>query len=556
VIRLALLTLAAALAAVPVAHATLAGGPGNLAFERGSDVWISGAGGQAPTEVRAGAAAPAWSPDGSRLALADGGIATIAPDGTGFSPLTSDPTDEDPAWRPHGGSIVFSRGGTLSEVTLGGAVTDLGQPGSEPDVSPDGLTVAYARGGDIWTFDGTTARQLTTTPTTEDSPSWSPDGRRIVFSSGTGLGAMNADGSGRATLPSGMGDQPAWSPDGSLIAFDRAPDVWLANADGSSPRALTAGERPAWQSLPAASLGGHGAASPYPVVMNVSGRVGVIDSVSVRLSGLYHAGSLSEVDLLLVGPGGRSVTLLSDVAGGSGPASVDLVLKDGAPAMPASGALASGEYAPTDHEPGDAFPPPAETGSAETGTDQTGLAAFRGVDPNGVWLLYAVDDSPSLPGRIGRVQLEIATRSQSTRDTTAPSLTASLSPRRFRVGGSGVRLGRISGAQSPRGTRIRWQVSERAMVRLVIERAMPGRRRAGRCRKPNRRNRSASRCLRWVPRGSIVRRVRAGRGSVRFSGRTRRKPLPPGRYRVRARAFDNAGNRSVQRRLGFRIVRR
>lgn len=559
-IRLSLLMLAAALVAVPAAHATLPGSPGSLAFERGGDVWTSGAGGQAPTAVGSGDA-PAWSPDGTRLALATGsGIATIAPDGTGLSQLTSDPADDAPAWRPHGGSIVFSRAGSLFEVTLAGDVTDLEQPGSEPDVSPDGSTIAFVLGGDIWTLSGGTPRQLTTGGASERRPSWSPDGRRIAFSDGAGLSVVNADGSGRAPLPAGPGGQPAWSPDGSLIAFHRTPDVWLAGADGSSPRAVIAGERPAWQSLPAAWLAGHGAATPYPIVLNVSGREGVIETVVVRLSGVYHAGSLSELDLLLVGPGGRSVTLLSDVGGGSGPASVDLVVKDGAPAMPSTGPVASGEYAPTDHEPGDAFPPPAETGSAETGGDQSGLAAFRGVEPNGVWLLYAVDDSPTLPGRLGRVELEIATRTQSRRDTKAPELTTSMKPRRFRVARRGVRLGRIASVRpaqrSPSGTRIRWQVSERAMVRFVIERAMPGRRRAGRCRKPSSRNRFAPRCRRWIPRGSIVRRVRAGRGSVRFSGRTRRKPLPPGRYRVRARAFDNAGNRSVQRRLGFRIVRR
>jgi hypothetical protein len=48
----------------------------------------------------------------------------------------------------------------------------------------------------------------------------------------------------------------------------------------------------------------------------------------------------------------------------------------------------------------------------------------------------------------------------------------------------------------------------------------------------------------------------AGRSKVAWSGRIRRRALKPGRYVLRARATDLAGNAGRRRSLSIRIVRR
>ena len=53
---------------------------------------------------------PAWSPDGTRVAFADGrGIASIAPDGSSSLRLTATAGDHAPAWSPDGSKIAFFR---------------------------------------------------------------------------------------------------------------------------------------------------------------------------------------------------------------------------------------------------------------------------------------------------------------------------------------------------------------------------------------------------------------------------------------------------------------
>jgi hypothetical protein len=45
-----------------------------------------------------------------------------------------------------------------------------------------------------------------------------------------------------------------------------------------------------------------------------------------------------------------------------------------------------------------------------------------------------------------------------------------------------------------------------------------------------------------------------GANKLRFKGKIRRRALKPGSYRAALAATDPAGNRSKQRRLGFRVV--
>jgi hypothetical protein len=107
------------------------------------------------------------------------------------------------------------------------------------------------------------------------------------------------------------------------------------------------------------------------------------------------------------------------------------------------------------------------------------------------------------------------------------------------------------------GTRVSYALSEPATVTFTVQRAAPGRRVRGRCRRPTRNNRTRPRCVRYVTvRGRFRHVGKAGANRFRFTGRLRGRKLRPGRYRLGARAVDAAGNRSPIARRKFRIVRR
>ncbi|HEX6100974.1 MAG TPA: Calx-beta domain-containing protein [Thermoanaerobaculia bacterium] len=131
-----------------------------------------------------------------------------------------------------------------------------------------------------------------------------------------------------------------------------------------------------------------GIASPYPESISVSG-VGTIAKVSVTLRGFTHTYP-SDVDVLLVGPGGQSVVLMSDAGSGNNVSNLTLTLDDDASSFLDPSALTSGTYKPTnidDFEGGDGYPSPAPGsgyGSA--------LSVFNGTNADGTWFLYVVDD--------------------------------------------------------------------------------------------------------------------------------------------------------------------
>ena len=56
---------------------------------------------------------------------------------------------------------------------------------AEPGISPDGSTIAFVSGGDIWEVAarGGDARLLVSHPATESRPLFSPDGTRLAFTS-------------------------------------------------------------------------------------------------------------------------------------------------------------------------------------------------------------------------------------------------------------------------------------------------------------------------------------------------------------------------------------
>lgn len=136
-----------------------------------------------------------------------------------------------------------------------------------------------------------------------------------------------------------------------------------------------------------------GAASPYPSTISAEPGLGTIIKLVVRLYGFSHT-TPADVDVLLVGPTGQTVILLSDVGGSADADDVTLTFDDSGRTLPDSGPLVSGTFRPQDV---DLSPPPPEDDfgpAAPAGPYGSTLAAFHGTDPAGDWRLLVVDDQP------------------------------------------------------------------------------------------------------------------------------------------------------------------
>jgi uncharacterized repeat protein (TIGR01451 family) len=146
-------------------------------------------------------------------------------------------------------------------------------------------------------------------------------------------------------------------------------------------------------------------AIPYPSVIRVSGVDGLISKVTASLVELTHTFP-ADLDILLVGPQGQQVLLMSDVGQGDDLDRVTLKFDDAAPSfLSATNRIGSGTYKPTNVGANDFFfyPAPAEPyGDA--------LSVFNETDPNGDWLLYVMDDQGSDAGSLaGGWRLTIST---------------------------------------------------------------------------------------------------------------------------------------------------
>jgi hypothetical protein len=139
-------------------------------------------------------------------------------------------------------------------------------------------------------------------------------------------------------------------------------------------------------------------------------------------------------------------------------------------------------------------------------------------------------------------------------DTTPPSVTSySLSATTFRAASSGGSV--IARKRPPIGTRVKFALSEAATMTFTVKRVLPGRKRAGRCEKPSKRNRRGKKCTRLVSKGSFKVAGVAGANSFKFTGRLKGRKLAPGSYKLIARAKDAAGNKSRTSARSFKIVR-
>jgi subtilisin-like proprotein convertase family protein len=149
------------------------------------------------------------------------------------------------------------------------------------------------------------------------------------------------------------------------------------------------------------------AASPYPSTLLVSGVVGTVSKVTVTLSNLSHTYP-ADLDVLLVGPGGQSVMLMSSAGGGEDITNAVLVFDDmGEQVIGVTGSITSGTFRPGGSRFGGLpLPAPAPPG---TGLPYgTTLSAVNGSNPNGTWQLFVNDNAVQDFGNVGSWQVNIA----------------------------------------------------------------------------------------------------------------------------------------------------
>ncbi|MCW2778674.1 MAG: TolB-related protein [Frankiales bacterium] len=173
--------------------ASAAGTDEVVAYDAGR-IAVSTPPGAPPTGVRGHG--PAVSPDGSRLAWAssEGDLSVGAVDGSGARQVTSGPAwDAAPAWSPDGTRLAFTRLVPSGEQALwtvradGTGAAPVGADGDEPVWSPDGRFLAFDRVGGgapavlAVDADGGAPAVLTTGVRVED---WSPDGTALALTRG------------------------------------------------------------------------------------------------------------------------------------------------------------------------------------------------------------------------------------------------------------------------------------------------------------------------------------------------------------------------------------
>ena len=251
-----------------------------------STVWvISSQGGDARQVTQVGNplgghGAPAWSPDGKRIAFESGefnmsSIWSVSINGDDLKRITEQSSLQayNPIYSPGGESIYYSE--TTNGVWKVRVSQTSGEPVGKPvriagaaptfirhlTISADGKKIAYSamlRASNLWSAPlSTSSSAITGTPVqvTRDTssrnnhPAFSPDGRKIAYTSyhpGTGgdIWMMDADGKNPiqvTTNPAGEA-MPSWFPAMDQIAFisdrDKRQMIYASNLANAKERLL------------------------------------------------------------------------------------------------------------------------------------------------------------------------------------------------------------------------------------------------------------------------------------------------------------------------------
>ncbi|MFL5781778.1 MAG: Ig-like domain-containing protein, partial [Thermoleophilaceae bacterium] len=496
----------------------------------------------------------------------------------------------------------------LSNTGLGsasGAVTPTtGIQHRHPTWSPDRTKIAYAAGVapnyDIFVLDLTTPgaipENITNSPTVpDDRPAWAPDGKHIAYESGVQQGSNQTDiivqeypTSGvsplhlTSTTNAGENEgKPAWSPDSQTIYYAKGP---LTGADiekkpahgGSETEVLNLATDSAFQ--PSISPDGtkmcytHGAGfngtaeiyvtsiSSLPAaegsdLSDSPGNAGDAAKASYNCTWspdgqliAYVEGQLTLGDLVIESSDDSGFPIPIESTSAHFDGNPDWA-PDGTPVCKSKTVHTGPGKALTIsiecNDTGPAYEQTPVTEHISDPPDHGKLGPVTQGDPSTVTYTpnkgFAGTDKFKFNG-IDAVQFAASATVTVKVDDTAPKLTDL----------------KVSPAEWTRsaGTTISFKLSEKAQVTLRFQRAKAGRRVGGKCVKETSANKGSPKCTRYVDAGKRTVAGKKGKNNVKFHGKiSKTKVLSPGRYRLKARAKDGAGNRSATKTAKFRILK-
>jgi Tol biopolymer transport system component len=191
-----------------------------------TDVWVVNADGsdlKRLTELRkpilAGYnIAPAWSPDGTRIAFFAGSGANYAETGHLYV-MNADGTEVT----------------QLAPASFDYTRSSWCESDRSPVWSPNGEFLAYQAENRVHVVNPDTGESFGSFPRNSFDPSWSPDSKMVAYSIGTFdcvLAAYSLEGDSALSLAGVRGQDATWSPDGSRLAYVDDGRIIVADADG------------------------------------------------------------------------------------------------------------------------------------------------------------------------------------------------------------------------------------------------------------------------------------------------------------------------------------